>query len=419
MLDRPRCGVPDPPYNIRYGSSGRYWDKSDLSYAFHELSHDLPQPDIRSTIINAFAAWAAVVPLRFTEVSAAAPHDIAIRFVYGDHGDGNPFDGPGRVLAHAYYPPPGNFAGDVHFDDAEVWRINPSRPSEFDLLSVAIHEIGHALGLTHSTIPNSIMYDAYNGVRQLTNDDIIAIGRLYGAVPKGSVLTGFTYIDHDANKNAIHWSPDGLFLGAGRPNYAGGSPVAGILSYQNGILTAFSNAGGNGHRIWFSAEGNHLGGGELRYDGSSPVRAMCAHGGGVLTAFSNAGGNGHRIWFSPNGLHLGGGELRYDGSSPVSAMCSYGAGVLTAFSNAGGHGHRIWFSPDGKNLGGGELRYDGSSPIEAMCEFQGGVLVAFSNAGGNGHRIWFSPNGLHLGGGELRYDGSSPVRAMCVYEKGS
>ncbi|KAK7307183.1 hypothetical protein VNO77_40013 [Canavalia gladiata] len=81
------------------------------------------------------------------------------------------------VLAHASAPTGGSF----HFDADEDWKpdvTNSSEPDTVDLESVAVHEIGHLLGLAHSTVNTAIMYP-YISARtrkvELTKDDIDGI----------------------------------------------------------------------------------------------------------------------------------------------------------------------------------------------------------------------------------------------------
>ena len=187
LMAQPRCGVPDLPYASdaeKLMGAGDAWPRMDLTYGFAEFTGDLIEQDVRNTILNAFDLWSEVTPLTFSEIPISSNPDIVIRFVSGAHGDGAAFDGPGGVLAHAFYPPPngGAIAGDTHFDDDEVWTMNvPVPPGEFDLLTVAAHEFGHALGLVHSTDRNSIMFPVYLGQhRYLDADDIPRIQALYG-----------------------------------------------------------------------------------------------------------------------------------------------------------------------------------------------------------------------------------------------
>lgn len=175
-MSQPRCGFPDNPARAGVADFAviSRWGTSLLTYNFQEFTGDLPEQDIRNAITGAFGLWSAVTPLRFLE--ARGRGDIAIRFVTGDHGDGNAFDGIGSVLAHAFPPQ----AGDVHFDDDETWTVDIP-PTGTDLFTVAGHEIGHALGLDHSDVSGALMVAFYSGAhRFLAQDDIDGIQSVYG-----------------------------------------------------------------------------------------------------------------------------------------------------------------------------------------------------------------------------------------------
>lgn len=115
----------------------------------------------------------------------ASQADIRIYFVTGYHGDYKSFDGcprPGHngpnTLAHAFAPGAEGLSGEVHFDDDEPWTIGNEGDYGVDLLQIAVHEIGHALGLRHSDVRGAIMnewYKPYLAVVELGEDDIEGI----------------------------------------------------------------------------------------------------------------------------------------------------------------------------------------------------------------------------------------------------
>uniref|UniRef100_A0A0R3RZB7 ZnMc domain-containing protein n=1 Tax=Elaeophora elaphi TaxID=1147741 RepID=A0A0R3RZB7_9BILA len=166
------------------------WYTGTLSWSFrdpfHLFKNDRKFVIVKSILRQAFEKWSNssrgaltfkdLSPLDRTAGITGANFDVL--FAKYAHGDKESFDGFGGIVAHSGYP----VEGIIHFDGSEYWSIDGR--TGLDLRYVALHEIGHALGLRHSKDPKAIMHPYYSDQLKegfkLGEDDILGIRKLYG-----------------------------------------------------------------------------------------------------------------------------------------------------------------------------------------------------------------------------------------------
>ena len=183
QMRRSRCALPDPTGPLAAGTLCA-WDRTALTYAFDADSRDLADGPQRDAVRRALASWTAVCPVAFQEVAPSAEPDVRVGWRTVPDAD---YDLSGSTIAHSDYPPGCDIVTTalpkpVHFDDSEnrwaVGRVDGA----FDIESVALHEFGHILGLTHSAVAGAVMQPAIDdGVtrRVLADDDVEGVRSLY------------------------------------------------------------------------------------------------------------------------------------------------------------------------------------------------------------------------------------------------
>ncbi len=152
MMLTPRCGVPEI---ARLDASDKYdpggasdWNKTNLTWRYVNTVNGsgVNEATGGAIIQTALAQWAPTHHT-FTRLTSGVP-DILISFS-ATNGNGQPW---GQSITLAETKPIAS-GGDIYLNANKSWSTTATTPStKFDFESVVVHELGHALGIEHTSI---------------------------------------------------------------------------------------------------------------------------------------------------------------------------------------------------------------------------------------------------------------------------
>jgi len=171
------------------------WKQKILTYDFQNYC-SLGKEKTWNEIENAFSVWQNVCNLKFERVFDGS-QVMNIAFLTDDEKQNAEINCPYKLnnkkfgtLAHGFYAGNSTLSGDLHFYN-ERWsdQKTVSGDGKYNLFSVAVHEIGHCIGLFHNTEDkDSIMQPIYkpglsveNKNKILSESDLKTVQEMYGA----------------------------------------------------------------------------------------------------------------------------------------------------------------------------------------------------------------------------------------------
>lgn len=142
------------------------WSYETIGVGQTDLPDFMPV-GFEAEIESAFQTWSSVADINFQQVPAGG--DISLY--------GQPIDGPGGISGTATFP--NASINRIRFDTDNTWSVDGSGGT--DVRRLAVHEIGHAIGLLHPpgvlARMNHSVSSAYDG---LLPTDVAGVQAIYG-----------------------------------------------------------------------------------------------------------------------------------------------------------------------------------------------------------------------------------------------
>jgi peptidoglycan hydrolase-like protein with peptidoglycan-binding domain len=235
VLAQPRCGVPDgieaADPSDKFALSGFAFGKSALTWKASGTDDGITVTQLRSVVAAAAATWSPS-KYTFTQITSGAA-DITVLFA---STDANGADMPSTTLGST-----ATIDGrkEIRLNVDVSWSVAATTPTTSqDLQTVVLHEVGHAIGLAHSSIRSPQVAVMYGSVskgtqrRNLRPDDSIA------RLALGVAWTQFDSGDIDIAVST--WSIAQQIYVTGGAFVSGGRE---IYQYENGEWTRLPGGG--------------------------------------------------------------------------------------------------------------------------------------------------------------------------------
>jgi len=156
---------------------GRWPDPHHITYRIEDREGPLDAKQLQSGVQRACATWSATGLVTLVAAEPDTKPDVSLGWRRGHHGACEPFSSDSAV-AHSGPVASGTF---VHFDAGRKWVADATHDRDgYSLYGTALHELGHVLGLGHSSADDAVMRTGVVRSTPLAASDLFGLQSLYG-----------------------------------------------------------------------------------------------------------------------------------------------------------------------------------------------------------------------------------------------